>query len=182
MNNVTLLGRLTKDPELRYLQTGTNSAYARFTLAVDKQLSRDKKQEMESKNQATADFINIVVWGKLAENCVKFTQKGKRVLVQGRIQTGSYVAQDGSRRYTTDVVASNIEFIDWREDGGYNRYTGTGAPASPGNKNTFNNTNAQVNDPAQGDHFGQIPSTMDDDFQYGADFDPTNDEDGRIPF
>ena len=115
MNNVTLIGRLTKDPELRYLQGGNSGAVARFTVAVDKQLSREKKAEMESKDQPTADFINIVVWGKLAENVTKFTQKGKRVAITGRIQTGSYQAQDGSRRYTTDVVASNVEFIDWKD-------------------------------------------------------------------
>lgn len=176
MNNVTLLGRLTKDPELRYLQSGSNSAYVRFTLAVDKQLSKEKKQEMESKNQATADFINIVVWGKLGENCVKFTQKGKRILVTGRIQSGSYKAQDGTTRYTTDVVASSVEFIDWRDEVGYNQYTGSSnIQASQGNKNTF------ANNSIQDDPFGQIPSSQ-DDFQYGADFDPTNDEDGRIPF
>ena len=113
MNNVILMGRLTRDPELRYLQNG--NGVAKFTLAVDKQLSKDKKQEMESKNQPTADFINIVAWGKLAENCAKFTEKGKRVLVTGRIQTGSYTAQDGSKRYTTDIFANNIQFIDWKD-------------------------------------------------------------------
>ena len=113
MNNIILMGRLTKDPDLRYLQGG--QAVARFTLAVDKQLSREKKQEMESKNQATVDFINCQAWGKMAENAAKFTGKGKRVLVQGRIQTGSYDDKDGKKVYTTDVVASNIEFIDWKD-------------------------------------------------------------------
>lgn len=161
MNNVTLIGRLTKDPELRYLQGGNSGAVARFTIAVDKQLSREKKAEMESKNQPTADFINIVVWGKLGENVAKFTQKGKRVAITGRIQTGSYQAQDGSRRYTTDVVASNVEFIDWKDSNS----------SYSGNQGGFDNSSSQY---GPSDDFGG-------DFEFGADFDPTND-DGRIPF
>lgn len=110
MNNVVLIGRLTRDPELRYIPSGT--AVTRFSMAVDKGLSREKKQEMEAKNQPTADFINIVVWGKMAENCANYLQKGKLVGVNGRIQTGSY-EKDGVRRYTTDVVANQVEFLEW---------------------------------------------------------------------
>ena len=111
MNNVVLIGRLTRDPELRYIPSGT--AVCNFTLAVDKNLSRDKKQEMESKNQPTADFIRIIVWGKTAENSAKFLVKGRLVGVQGRIQTGSYDDKDGKRVYTTEVVAQNVEFLEW---------------------------------------------------------------------
>ncbi len=111
MNNVVLIGRLTRDPELRYTQGGT--AVASFTLAVDRGLSREKKQEMESMNQPTADFINIVVWGKMGENCANYLAKGRLTAVQGRIQTGSYEGKDGIRRYTTDVVANNVEFLEW---------------------------------------------------------------------
>ena len=111
MNNVALIGRLTKDPELRYIPNSGN-AVSTFSLAVDKGLSREKKQEMESKNQPTADFINIVVWGKTAENCANYLSKGKLVGVQGRIQSGSYEAKDGTRRYTTDVVANTVEFLE----------------------------------------------------------------------
>lgn len=110
MNNVALVGRLTRDPELRYIPSGT--AVSTFTLAIDKNLSREKKQEMESKNQPTADFIRIVVWGKQAENCANYLAKGRLVAVQGRIQTDSY-EKDGIRRYTTDVVANNVEFLEW---------------------------------------------------------------------
>ncbi len=112
MNNVVLIGRLTRDPELRYLQTGT--AITRFGLAVDKGLSKEKKQEMESKNQPTADFINITVWGKMAENVANYVVKGRLVGVQGRIQTGSY-DKDGTRIYTTEVVANNVQFLEWGE-------------------------------------------------------------------
>lgn len=110
MNNVVLIGRLTRDPELRYIPSGT--AVANFSLAVDKGLSREKKQEMESKNQPTADFINITVWGKMGENCANYLQKGRLVGVQGRIQSGRY-EKDGRTVYTTDVVANQVEFLEY---------------------------------------------------------------------
>src|SRR5574344_2708816 len=112
-NIVVLSGRLARDPELKYLQGGNNTAVARFTLAVDKNLSKEKRQEMESKGQPTADFINCQAWGKMAESLVKYSGKGLRVLVNGRIQTGSY-EKDGQRIYTTDVIANNIEYLDWK--------------------------------------------------------------------
>ncbi len=115
LNNVALIGRLTRDPELRYIPN-SGTPVSTFTIAVDKGLSRDKKQEMESKNQPTADFIRIVVWGKQAENCANFLNKGKLVGIQGRIQTGSYDDKDGKRVFTTDVVANNVEFLEWGEN------------------------------------------------------------------
>ncbi len=112
MNNVVLIGRLTRDPELRYIPN-SGQAVSTFSLAIDKAISKEKKQEMESKNQPTADFINIVVWGRMAENCANYLAKGRLVAVQGRLQSGSYEAKDGTRRYTTDVVAQNVEFLEW---------------------------------------------------------------------
>ena len=112
MNSVILIGRLIKDPELRYTQT-SSSSYARFTIAVDKGMSKDKKQELEAKGQQTADFINIVVWGKQAENCQRYLQKGRNVAIQGRLQSGSYTTQDGTRRFVTEVWAERVQFIDW---------------------------------------------------------------------
>ena len=111
MNNTVLIGRLVRDPELKYISTGT--ANTTFTLAVDKGLSKEKKQEAEAKNQPTADFIRIVVWGKQAENAANYLAKGRLVAVQGRINTSSYTKDDGTRVYTTDVVANNIEFLEW---------------------------------------------------------------------
>lgn len=110
MNSVVLLGRLTKDPELRYT-SGTGNAMCRFTLAVDRGLSKDKKAEMEQKGQPTADFIGIVAWGKTAELIANYVQKGQQLAVQGRIQTSSFEGQDGSRVYRTDIVADRIEFV-----------------------------------------------------------------------
>jgi len=111
MNNVVLIGRLCADPELRYASSGV--ATCSFRLAVDKGLSKGKKQEMESKGQPTADFINIVVWNKLAENCANYLAKGSLVAVQGKIQSRSYDAKDGTKRYVTEVVANNVEFLEW---------------------------------------------------------------------
>ncbi len=112
MNNTILIGRLVKSPELRYLP-GSGMANATFTLAVDKGLSKDKKAEFESQNKPTADFIRIVVWGKSAENCANYLEKGRLVGVQGRINTGSYDDKDGKKIYTTDVVANQVEFLEW---------------------------------------------------------------------
>ena len=135
MNSVVLIGRLTRDPELRYIPN-SGTAVSTFTLAVDKPLSREKKSEMESKNQPTADFIRIVVWGKTAENCANYLIKGRLVAVQGRIQTGSYDDKDGKRVYTTDIVASNVEFLEWGDksnrDSGFNESQDTGFPGIDG--------------------------------------------------
>ena len=114
MNNVILIGRLTKDVELRYTQS-SNATYARFTIAVDRQMSKEKKQEAEANGQPTADFINIVVWGKQAENCQRYLQKGRNVAIQGRLQSGSYTAQDGTRKFITEVWAERVQFIEWGE-------------------------------------------------------------------
>src|SRR5699024_11175522 len=109
------IGRLTRDPELRYIPN-TGTPVSTFSLAVDKQLSKEKRQEFESKGQPTADFINIVVWGRLAENCANYLSKGLLAAVQGRIQSRSYEANDGTRRYVTEVVAERVEFLEWKDD------------------------------------------------------------------
>ena len=118
MNNVILTGRIAKDLELKYTQS--NKIYCRFTLAVDKGMSKEKKQEAEAKGQATADFINCVVWNKLAETINRYTGKGKKILVEGNIQTGSYTAQDGSKRYTTDVLVSRAEILEFVDNNNTN--------------------------------------------------------------
>lgn len=110
MNNVVLIGRPTKDPELRYT-AGAGNAMCRFTLAVDRELSRDKKAEMEQKGQATADFISCIAWGRTAELIANYVKKGQQVGVQGKMQTSSYEKDDGSRVYRTDVMVEKIEFI-----------------------------------------------------------------------
>lgn len=138
MNSVSLMGRLVRDPELRYTQTG--QALARFSLAIDRKLSREKRQEAESKGQPTADFINITAWGKQAEFCANYLEKGNRAIVQGSIQTGSYTDKDGKRVYTTDIWASSIEPIDWK-----------GSFSSGGNRNA---SGYESNDNNFGSGFG----------------------------
>lgn len=115
MNNVNLIGRTTKDAELRYLANGNGTAVATFTLAVDRNLSKDKKAEAERKGQATADFINCKAWGKTAETITNYVTKGKLIGVNGRIETGSYEAKDGTRRYTTEVVVYNLDILEWEK-------------------------------------------------------------------
>lgn len=118
MNTVLLTGRIVKELELKYTNNG--KAYCRFTLAVDKGMSKEKKQEAEAKGQATADFINCIAWGKTAETLQKYTAKGKKILVYGSIETGSYTAQDGSKRYTTDVLVNRAEILEFVDNNNTN--------------------------------------------------------------
>ncbi|HHW90759.1 MAG TPA: single-stranded DNA-binding protein [Clostridiales bacterium] len=104
LNKVVLIGRLTKDPDLRYTTSGV--PVTRFILAVNRSYTNQQ-------GEREADFIPITVWRNAAENCAKYLQKGRLVAVAGRIQTGSYTATDGSKRYTTDVVADEVQFLEW---------------------------------------------------------------------
>lgn len=119
MNRVMLIGRLTAKPELRY--TGTNTPYARFTLAVNRTFSNNQ-------GQREADFINIVVWRKQAENVCNFLDKGSLVSVEGRIQTGSFDDKDGNRRYTMDVVGDSVQFLESKGSRG-NSNSGAAQPS-----------------------------------------------------
>lgn len=109
LNNVTLIGRLTKDVELRYTQTGV--AVARFTVAVNRAFSNQQGEK-------DADFISCVAWRKTAENLANFMSKGSQIGIVGRIQTGSFDDKDGKRVYTTEVVANEISFLDAKQQGG----------------------------------------------------------------
>lgn len=106
MNNVVLIGRLTRDPEVRYT-AGTQMAVATFTLAIDRPVRAGGEKQ--------TDFPRVTVFGKSAENCEKYLKKGRLCAVQGRLQTGSYTAKDGSKVYTTDVMAERVEFLEWGE-------------------------------------------------------------------
>lgn len=106
MNKVVLIGRLTNKPEIK-----EGNKLASFNLAVNKNLSKQKRQELEQAGKATADFIRIQAWGAMAENCFKYLDKGSQCAIAGRIQTGSYENSQGQRIYTTDVVAENVEFL-----------------------------------------------------------------------
>ena len=153
MNKVILIGRLVRDPELRYTQS--NQAVCSFTLAVDKKLSREKREEAETAGRPTADFPRIIVWGKMGENASRYLFKGSQCAIEGRIQTGSYQdGESGKTIYTTDIVADNVEFLSkpTQEESKSN----SGVNTSRGNKN-------------QSDGF------FEDDFNEIQD-------DGRIPF
>lgn len=123
LNRVILIGRLTKDPELRYTPTGT--AVCQFTLAVDRPFSNQQ-------NEKEADFIQIVTWRQLAENCANYLKKGRLCAVEGRIQIRHYDNNEGKRVYVTEVVADNVRFLESsRSNGsgdsgasGNDRYTG----------------------------------------------------------
>ncbi len=104
MNSVVLIGRLTRDPEVRYT-AGTQMAVCTFTVAIDRPVRAGGEKQ--------TDFPRVTVFGKQAENCERFLAKGRLVGVQGRIQTGSYTNKDGATVYTTDVVADRVEFLEW---------------------------------------------------------------------
>jgi len=108
LNRIVLIGRLTRDPELRYTPNGV--AVARFTLAVDRNW-RNAQGERET------DFINIVVWQKQAENCANYLSKGKLAAVDGRLQIRNYEGQDGQKRYVTEVVADTVRFLSPKSSG-----------------------------------------------------------------
>lgn len=127
MNKVILVGRLARDPEVRYTQTG--KATASFALAVSRYAG-------SSQNNQT-DFIPIVAWEKLAEICGNNLVKGRQILVEGRMQIRNYEAQDGTKRYVTEVVAQNIEFLDSKQS----RNTDGNAPINTGNSNNSGGVN-----------------------------------------
>ena len=104
MNKVILMGRLTRDPEVRYSQGDVATAVARYTLAVDRRFRRE--------GEATADFINCVAFGRQAEFAERYLRQGTKIAITGRIQTGSYTNRDGARVYTTDIVVEEDEYID----------------------------------------------------------------------
>ena len=113
------MGRLTRDPEVRY-SANTQLANARFSVAVDRRLSKEKRMEAENNNQPTADFINCVAFGRTAEVIGQYFHKGNRIAITGHIQTGSY-EKDGQRIYTTDVVVDSFDFVESNKDNNTNQ-------------------------------------------------------------
>lgn len=133
MNQTQLIGRLTKDPELKYSPSGV--PVVRFTLAVNREMKRDE-----------ADFINCIAFNKVAESLANYQKKGNRIGVVGRIQTGSYENQQGQRIFTTDVIANSIEFLDNRSDS-------TGGSQGTSNHESSTNTGGHHHGSSQG-HYG----------------------------
>lgn len=142
MNKVILMGRLTRDPDVRYSQTANGSmAVARYTLAVDRRFKKE--------GETNADFISCVAFGKVGEFAEKYLHQGTKIVVEGRIQTGSYTNKDGNKVYTTDIYVENCEFAESKsaaEQNGVNT-----APARPKPSNV------------DADGFMTIPDNVDDD-------------------
>ncbi len=115
MNVAIIIGRVVRDPELKFIPS-SGLAVTKFSLAVDKGLYGEKKQQAEAKGEPTADFLNITAFGKSAENCANYLSKGNRCAVQGRISTGSYTTQTGEKRYSFEVVADRVEFLESKAD------------------------------------------------------------------
>ena len=144
MNKVILMGRLTRDPEVRYSAGENALAIARYTLAVDRRFRRD--------GEASADFINCVSFGRTAEFAEKYFRQGLKIAVTGRIQTGSYTNKDGQKVYTTDVVVEECEFAESKNAAGDNSgFTPSDRP-SPSS--------------AAGDGFMNIPDGIDEELPF----------------
>ena len=138
MNKVILIGRLTRDPDLKFIP-GSGTATCSITLAVDKYNTKTGQRE--------ADFVPVVLWGKQAESTANYMTKGSRIAISGRIQTRSYDAKDGTKRYVTEVVASEIKFLDSK---------------SQGNSNSNNGYSMPVNDAFGGGGFDEDITPVDD--------------------
>lgn len=121
MNCVNLIGRLTKDPDIKYTQTN-NTAIANFTLAVNRRFTKE--------GQPTADFINILAWGKTGEFCSKYFQKGMQVAIQGRIQTRNWEDDQGQKHYATEVIAEQCFFADSKKESQNDLQFENSAPAT----------------------------------------------------
>ena len=145
MNKVILIGRITRDAEIRYTQGEKSTAIARFSLAVDRRFKRDNDEQY-------TDFISCIAFGKIAEFLEKFGRKGTKFVVDGRIQTGSYNNKDGQKVYTTDVVVENIEFAESKNSSGSGGSTNQPAPAPSSS--------------SAGDGFMNIPDGIDEELPF----------------
>ena len=146
MNKVVLMGRLTRDPEIRYSQNDTSMAIARFGIAVNRRRSSGGDGQ-------DADFLNCVAFGKNAELLEKYFTKGNRIGISGHIQTGSYTNKEGARVNTTDIVVEEIDFIETRAESGNNAGSGFTAPS-------------QSQAAPAGDGFMNIPDGIDEDLPF----------------
>ncbi len=155
MNKVILIGRLTRDPEMRTTISGVN--VTRFSVAVN-------RTYQDQNGERGTDFINCVAWRRQAENIAKYCTKGTQVAIDGRIQTGSYDAQDGTKRYTTDIICDNVTFLGSKSDNNSNSYNNLD------NTGAFNEPNESIpssdisEDPFK--DFGEEIALSDDDLPF----------------
>lgn len=151
MNKVILMGRLTRDPDVRYSAGENSTAVARYTLAVDRRFHRD--------GDATADFIGCVAFGRQAEFAEKYLRQGTKIAITGRIQTGSYTNREGQKVYTTDVVVEEQEFAESKNAGGNN-----GGYSAPQHNNPASSAN--TSDLGSADGFMNIPDGIDEELPF----------------
>ena len=151
MNKVILMGRLTRDPDVRYSAGENSTAVARYTLAVDRRFHRD--------GDATADFIGCVAFGRQAEFAEKYLRHGTKIAITGRIQTGSYTNREGQKVYTTDVVVEEQEFAESKNAGGNN-----GGYSAPQHNNPA--PSANTSDLGSADGFMNIPDGIDEELPF----------------
>ena len=151
MNKVILMGRLTRDPDVRYSAGENSTAVARYTLAVDRRFHRD--------GDATADFIGCVAFGRQAEFAEKYLRQGTKIAITGRIQTGSYTNREGQKVYTTDVVVEEQEFAESKNAGGNN-----GGYAAPQHNNPA--PSANTSDLGSADGFMNSPDGIDEELPF----------------
>ena len=140
------MGRLTRDPEVRYSQGENPTAIARYTLAVDRRFNRNNDDQ-------SADFINCVAFGRAGEFAEKYFRKGIKIAITGRIQTGSYTNKDGVKVYTTDIVIEEQEFAESKN-------------SSSGAEGGNSNSNSNSNFPSNGDGFMNIPDGIDEELPF----------------
>lgn len=151
MNKVILMGRLTRDPDVRYSAGENSTAVARYTLAVDRRFHRD--------GDATADFIGCVAFGRQAEFAEKYLRQGTKIAITGRIQTGSYTNREGQKVYTTDVVVEEQEFAESKNAGGNN-----GGYSAPQHNNPA--PSANTSDLGSADGFMNILDGIDEELPF----------------
>lgn len=151
MNKVILMGRLTRDPDVRYSSGDGSTAVARYILAVDRRFHRD--------GDATADFIGCVAFGRQAEFTEKYLRQGTKIAITGRIQTGSYTNREGQKVYTTDVVVEEQEFAESKNAGGNN-----GGYSAPQHNNPA--PSANTSDLGSADGFMNIPDGIDEELPF----------------
>jgi single-strand DNA-binding protein len=167
LNRIILIGRLTRDPELRYTPAGV--AVTQFTLAVDRNFTGQN-------GEREADFIPVVTWRQLAETCANYLRKGRLTAVEGRIQVRNYENNEGKRVYVTEVIADNVRFLESSQnrEGGNNTSSGASVPEEPafggggnsgrGNSNNVSRNNNNNQDPFSGD--GKPIDISDDDLPF----------------
>ncbi|MDO5301783.1 MAG: single-stranded DNA-binding protein [Tissierellia bacterium] len=159
MNVVVLYGRLTRDPELRYSQSGTPNTFV--TVAVDRGMSREKRQQAQAAGQPTADFIGVKAFGQTAEMLSKYFHKGSRIALEGRISTGSY-ERNGERVYTTDIIVNRVHFVDSASEN----------PANSGPNQNFG---------GGGQNFGYQAPPTNNAYKKDSGFGPKTDDEGYYP-